>query len=101
MVVIHLLRHITPKLKQPSAFVPLDCPRSKNLRDGTCGLRTPDLKLEEPVSGSAVTLREEKVVFRLCIDVRDSPSVLDDLYVLFQPGNNESLGILTHHRMAK
>jgi hypothetical protein len=50
----------------------------------------PDLHLVEAVLRGYEALREEQVVFRLGVDVRDAPAVAADFDGFFQTGEGEA-----------
>jgi hypothetical protein len=79
MVVIHLLPYVHTGFEEASADVFFESFRPEDLCESASGLPSPDFKLEEAVSGHIESLREKEVFLVLRIDVRDPPSVLDDL----------------------
>jgi hypothetical protein len=79
VIMIHLLPHVHTGLKEPGSDIFIESFASEDLCEGSCGLSSPDLELEQSVSGYVKSLCKKEVLLILCIDVRDSPSVLYDL----------------------
>ena len=91
MVVRELLIEVSAELEQAGADIPPNFPRPEDLRDRAGGLPPPQLELEEPVTHRRVSLGEKQVVFRLGVDVGNSPAVPEDLDALLQTRNGDRL----------
>ena len=80
MIVSHLLTHIAPEAKESGSGVSHHHAGPQDLRHRSRRLPTPDLQLEEPVSGHVESLGEEEVVLTPGIDVRHAPTIPQDLH---------------------
>src|SRR5262249_52181568 len=65
--------------KQPGGPILLHESRAKSLRQFSLALPAPEIELPESIAGGVEALGEEEVVGRCPVDVRDSPSIDNDL----------------------
>src|SRR5437660_2846653 len=93
VVPIEFLLQISAKHEKPRADVSLEFLSPQDLRHSPSGLPPPNFKLKEAIARHVVTLSEKQIVLVLRIDVRNAPTVRENLYRLTQAGKLEGLGL--------
>src|SRR5207247_125718 len=63
----------------------------QDLRHSPGGLPPPNFKWKEAIARHVVTLRKKQIVLVLCIDMRNAPTVRENLYRLTQAGKLDRL----------
>ena len=84
-----LAGHVAPEPQQAGPDVARQGPRPQDLGERPGGLAPPELELEESVPRHVEALGEEQVVFIPGVDMRDPPTIPQDLDGLLQPGDAE------------
>ena len=94
MIFPELLVPVAAKREQPRELVARHVLRPQHLGEASFSVASPHLELPHPILCNDKSLREEEVVGRLCVDVRNAPRIPQDFDRLRKPAEHDRAGVL-------